>query len=169
MIFLQGRKGESSVVGGGYATRGTVFCPQSALTKTEEVAGYLGWRLTYIVLLTKGYKRTECFLFCLTPILFRTSTKTCSFVHICTGISSCIKISYVLIFSVSITSNVVGSNPAHGEVYSIQYYEMKFVSDLRQVGEFPRVFRFPQPWKKTECGVKYHNTNPVLLLDGSLQ
>jgi hypothetical protein len=51
----------------------------------------------------------------------------------------------VLIFSVSITSNVVGSNPAHGEVYSIQYYEMKFVSDLRQVGEFPRVFRFPQP------------------------
>jgi hypothetical protein len=27
----------------------------------------------------------------------------------------------------------------HGEVYSIQHYVIKFVSDLRQVGGFPRV------------------------------
>ena len=32
--------------------------------------------------------------------------------------------------SVSITTNVVSSNPAHSEVYSIQYYVIKFVSDL---------------------------------------
>ena len=30
----------------------------------------------------------------------------------------------------------MSSNPAHGEVYSIQHYVIKFVSDLRQVGGF---------------------------------
>jgi len=38
--------------------------------------------------------------------------------------------------SVPITNNVVSSNPIHGEVYSIQHYMIKFVSDLRQVGGF---------------------------------
>ena len=35
-----------------------------------------------------------------------------------------------------ITTNVVSSNPAHGEVYSMQHYMymIKFVSDLLQVG-----------------------------------
>ena len=37
------------------------------------------------------------------------------------------------------------SNPVHGEVYSIQLYVIKFVSDLRQVGGFLRVLRFPPP------------------------
>jgi len=32
--------------------------------------------------------------------------------------------------SVPITTKVVGSNPAHGEVFSIQNYVMRFVSDL---------------------------------------
>jgi hypothetical protein len=32
--------------------------------------------------------------------------------------------------SVPITTKVVSSNPAHGEVYSIQHYMIKFVSDL---------------------------------------
>ena len=32
-----------------------------------------------------------------------------------------------------ITTNVVSSNPVHGEVYPIQHYVIKFVSDLRQV------------------------------------
>jgi hypothetical protein len=35
-----------------------------------------------------------------------------------------------------ITTNVVSSNPAHGELYSIQHYVIKFVGDLRQVGGF---------------------------------
>ena len=38
--------------------------------------------------------------------------------------------------SVPITTKVVSSNPAHGEVYSKQHYVIKFVSDLQQVGGF---------------------------------
>ena len=38
--------------------------------------------------------------------------------------------------SVPIATKVVGSNPAHGEVYSIQHYEIKFVIDVRQVSDF---------------------------------
>jgi len=37
---------------------------------------------------------------------------------------------------------VVSSNPDHGEMYSIQHYVIKFVSDLRQVGVFLRVLWF---------------------------
>ena len=37
------------------------------------------------------------------------------------------------------TTNVVSSNPVHGEVYSVQHYVIKFVSDFRQVGGFLRV------------------------------
>jgi hypothetical protein len=39
-------------------------------------------------------------------------------------------------------------HPAHCEVYSIQHYVIKFVSDLRQVGGFLRVHRFPPPIKQ---------------------
>ena len=35
-----------------------------------------------------------------------------------------------------ITINVVSSNPVHDEVYWIQYYLIKFVNDLPQVGVF---------------------------------
>ena len=48
--------------------------------------------------------------------------------------------------SLSITTNVVSSNPAHGEVYLIQHYGLKFVSDLQQVSDF---LRFPPPIKLT--------------------
>jgi hypothetical protein len=47
--------------------------------------------------------------------------------------------------SVPITTEVVSLNPAHGKVYSMQHYEIKFVSDLRQVGGFLRVLLFPPP------------------------
>jgi hypothetical protein len=40
--------------------------------------------------------------------------------------------------SVSITTQVVSSNPAHGEVYLIQLSVIKFVSDLRQICGFLR-------------------------------
>jgi hypothetical protein len=46
---------------------------------------------------------------------------------------------------VPITTKVVSSNHAHGEVYSIQHHEIKFVNDLRQVGGFIRVLLFPPP------------------------
>ena len=44
--------------------------------------------------------------------------------------------------SVPVTTKVVSSNPVYDEVYSIQHYGMKLVSDLRQVGGFLRVLRF---------------------------
>ena len=43
----------------------------------------------------------------------------------------------------------VSSFPAHGEVYSIQHYVIKFVSDLRQVGRFLWVLWFVLPTKLT--------------------
>jgi hypothetical protein len=47
------------------------------------------------------------------------------------------------------TSKVVSSNPAHDEVYSIQHYAIKFVSDLPQVCGFLRILRFPLSIKLT--------------------
>ena len=38
--------------------------------------------------------------------------------------------------SVPITTKVISLNPIHGEVYSIQHYVIKFVSDLRQICGF---------------------------------
>jgi len=51
--------------------------------------------------------------------------------------------------SVPITTKVVSSNTVHGEVYSIQHYVIKFVSDLRQVSGCLWVLRFPPPIKLT--------------------
>jgi hypothetical protein len=65
--------------------------------------------------------------------------------------------------SVPITTTVVSSHPAHVEVYSIQYYVIKLVRNLRQAGGF---LRFPTPIKLSatiyslnivENGVKHHN------------
>ena len=68
-----------------------------------------------------------------------------------------------------ITSKVVSWNPVHGEVYLIQHYVIKFVSDLWQVGGFLRVFRFPPPikrpprynWNIVESGVKHYKPYEV--------
>ena len=51
--------------------------------------------------------------------------------------------------SAYITTNVVNLNPIHGEVYLIQHYVIKFVSDLWRVGGFLWVLRFPPPIKLT--------------------
>jgi hypothetical protein len=52
--------------------------------------------------------------------------------------------------SVPITTNVVSSNIAHGEVHSMQHYLIKFVIDLQQVGGFLWVPWFPLPIKLTD-------------------
>jgi len=65
-------------------------------------------------------------------------------VHVVTGI-----VAQLHVETVPITTKIVSSNPAHGEVYSIQHYMIKFVSDLRQVGGFLQVLRFPPPIKFT--------------------
>ena len=49
----------------------------------------------------------------------------------------------------AITTKVVSSNPVHGGMYSIQLYVIKFVGDLRQVGGFLLLLRFPPPIKLT--------------------
>ena len=55
----------------------------------------------------------------------------------------------VSVQSVPITTKVVSSNPDFVEVYSIQHYVIKFVSDFPQVGAFFRAYRFPPPVKLT--------------------
>ena len=47
----------------------------------------------------------------------------------------------------------MSSNPDHGEVYSIQQYVIKFVSDLRHIGGF---LRFPPPIKLFRDILKQH-------------
>jgi len=51
--------------------------------------------------------------------------------------------------SVPITTKVASSNPAHGKVYWIQYYVIKFVNDLQQVSGFFWVIQFPPPVELT--------------------
>ena len=51
----------------------------------------------------------------------------------------------VPVHSMPITTKVVCSNPAHGEIYSILHYVIKCISDLQQVGDFLRIFRFSPP------------------------
>jgi len=46
-------------------------------------------------------------------------------------------------------TKVVSSNPVHAEVYSIQHYVIKFVSNLWQVSGFLHVLQFPLPIKLT--------------------
>ena len=60
--------------------------------------------------------------------------------------------------SVPITTKVVCLNPPCGEVYSVQHYVIKFVSDLRQVGGLLRVLQFLPP--KTDS---HNNINEILL------
>ena len=45
--------------------------------------------------------------------------------------------------SMTVTTKVVSFNHAHGEMYAIQHYVIKFVSELREVGGFVRVLCFP--------------------------
>jgi hypothetical protein len=44
--------------------------------------------------------------------------------------------------SMPITTKVESSNLAHGELYTVQHYVIKFVSDLRKVSGF---LKFPPP------------------------
>jgi len=59
---------------------------------------------------------------------------------------------------VLINTKVESSNPVRGEVYSIQHYVIKIVSDLRQVGVFLRLLRFPPPIK-----TDHHDIAEILL------
>ena len=68
----------------------------------------------------------------------------------------------LLLQLVPITINIVSSNSAHGEVYSIQHYVIKFISDLLQVSGFHRVLLFLPPIKLT--ATIYHISGWFFLL-----
>ena len=67
-----------------------------------------------------------------------------------------------------IITEVVSSNAGHGEVYSIQHYIIKFVSDLQKVDGFLGVLRFPP--NKTdrqdiiESNVIHHKPNQIVFV-----
>jgi len=79
----------------------------------------------------------------------------------------------LLMQSVAIPTNIVSSNPARGEMYSIQHYVIMFVSDLWQGSDFFWELWFPPPinltarynWNIVESGIKHHNPNLFILLD----
>ena len=58
-------------------------------------------------------------------------------------------VGFTTTYAISVSTNVVSANPFHGDVYSIQHYVIKFVSNLRQIGDFLRVPRFHLPIKLT--------------------
>jgi len=75
-----------------------------------------------------------------------------------------------------ITANAVSSNPApaHGEMYSTQYYVIKFVSDLQQVGGFPTfLHQYNWPWQYNwniiESAAKHHKSNQIKLLTWNIK
>ena len=58
-------------------------------------------------------------------------------------------VGFTTTYAISVSTNVVSENPFHGDVYSIQQYVIKFVNNLRQIGDFLRVPRFHLPIKLT--------------------
>jgi hypothetical protein len=60
--------------------------------------------------------------------------------------------------SVPITTNIVSLNPAHGEVYLIQHYVIKFVSNMRQGQWF-----FPGIPGSSTNRIDRHNITEILL------
>jgi hypothetical protein len=70
--------------------------------------------------------------------------------------------------SVPISTKVASLNPAHGEMYLIPQYVIKFVSDFQQVGGFLRVIRFPpsihQAKKKFNCKDFQNRESKVVLM-----
>ena len=65
--------------------------------------------------------------------------------------------------SVPITTKVVSSNPVHGEVYLIQHYVIKFVSDLWQVGGFLKVQNITEILLKVQLSTIHQPTTTILI------
>ena len=82
------------------------------------------------------------------------------------GLDNMVAVFRIDMLPVPITTNVVSSNPAHDEVYSIQHYVIKLVCDLLQVSGFLQYSSFlhqqnwpPRDnWNIFESGVKHHKS-----------
>ena len=65
--------------------------------------------------------------------------------------------------SVHITTKGVSLNPIYGEMYSLQHYVIKFISDLRQIDGSLRVLRFHPSIKQCwiyHCAEVFLSTGP---------
>jgi hypothetical protein len=74
-----------------------------------------------------------------------------------------LNVTFLHMQSVHISTNIVSSKPAHGEVYSIQHYLIKFVSDLWQVGVFCGYSGLLLMAKKSY--IKWENNDVIFVLD----
>ena len=75
-----------------------------------------------------------------------------------------VRLTITCIQSVPITTYFVSSNPAHGVVYSIQYYVIKSVSDFRQVSDFIFVLQFSPPTKTDSHSITEILLNTILMI-----
>ena len=82
-------------------------------------------------------------------VVFLSSHGSISFILLAAIGEVVVPIVHLPVQSVYITTNVVSSNPAHGQVYLIQHYVIKFVRNLQPVGGFLQVLRIPPPIKLT--------------------
>jgi len=106
-----------------------------------------------------GYEFDMSFLQLITCSLFRGlwqilwSTVISLNIHLTSRIDNwlcaLLRCMYLFTYLLTITTKAVSSNPAHGEMYSIQHYVIIFVCDLRQVCGFLGVLRCPSPIKLT--------------------
>jgi len=82
-------------------------------------------------------------------VVFLSSHGSISFIFLAAIGEVVVPIVHLPVQSVYITTNVVSSNPAYGQVYLIQHYVIKFVRNLQPVGGFLQVLRIPPPIKLT--------------------
>ena len=82
-------------------------------------------------------------------VVFLSSHGSISFIFLTAIGEVVVPIVHLPVQSVYITTNVVSSNPAHGQVYLIQHYVIKFVRTLQPVGGILQVLRIPPPIKLT--------------------
>ena len=74
------------------------------------------------------------------------------------------RITYLYMQSVHITSNLVSSNPSHGEVDTMQQYLIKFVSDLQLVSGFLLVLLLKVVLNTILNWIVYLGNNIVIVL-----
>jgi len=105
----------------------------------------------------------SCLIYVICACLRVVVSNTCCVVFLLCFSSSCVAYIYMLPVSLGcsyLITHSVFSNVYYGhkllrrdqksdEVYSIQYYVIKFLRDLRQVGGFLQVLMFPPPIKLT--------------------
>ena len=85
-------------------------------------------------------------------------------------VDRCLSYFFWSFFVCSLSSSIYGFCRGRDRmIVGFTLYMIKFVSNLRQVGRFPRVFRFPPDLHDLteillKVALKHHNTNPISIL-----